>query len=144
MVAGCLSLFTVLTAGAEEIYKSVDAQGHVVYSDRPNSTGAQKTEITVQQADPGEAARLAKERLLLKAQDDQRKQQDLAESKAKAQQDARKKAECKNARDHYNNLKEARRLFTRGNDGNREYYTDAQLDAMRNEALRTMNAACGP
>jgi hypothetical protein len=34
-------------------------------------------------------------------------------------------------------------MYTSGADGSRDYYTDAQLDAMRAEALRTMNAACG-
>jgi hypothetical protein len=34
-------------------------------------------------------------------------------------------------------------MYTSGADGSRDYYTDAQLDAMRAEALWTMNAACG-
>ena len=143
-VAGCLLLLPVHIAFADGIYKSVDAQGHVIYSDRPNTAGARKTKITVQQADPDEAVRLAKERVLLRAEDDQRKKQELLDSKAKAQQDAKKKVQCKNARDHYNYLKDSRRLYTSGADGNRDYYTDAQMDAMRAEALRTMNVACAP
>ncbi len=138
-----LLLATATPSHAEEIYKSVDAQGHVVYSDRPNTEGARKTEVTVQQADPNEAARLAKERMLLKDEEDQRKKRELSDSKAKAQQDAKKKEQCRSAREHYNFLKDARRLFTPGSEGEREYYTDAQMDAMREEARRTMVAACG-
>ena len=141
---------TVLTAAsvlypalADEIYKSVDAQGHVVYSDRPNSAAAHKTAIAVQQADPNEAARLAKERMLLKAEDEQRKSNQAADSRLRAQQDALKKEQCKNARDRYNFLKSVNRLFTPGADGSREYYTDAQLDAKREEARRKMTTACG-
>jgi hypothetical protein len=140
------ALFAVpalLTAAADEIYKSVDAQGHVSYSDRPNTAGAQKTEVAVQQADANEAARLAKERMLLKAEDEQRRKQETVEGHAKEQQDATRKAQCKNAREHFNFLKSVNRLYTPGSDGNREYYTDAQLEAMRAEAKRTMNAACG-
>jgi hypothetical protein len=142
VMAGLLAS-TVFPARAEDIYKSVDAEGHVVYSDRPNSSAAQKAEVAVQQSDPKEAERLAKQRMLLKAEDDQRKKQELADNKTKAQQDANKKAQCQNARNHYNVLKESRRIFAPGADGSREYYTDAQADAMREEARRAMNAACG-
>jgi hypothetical protein len=128
---------------ADEIYKSVDAQGHVVFSDRPNTSGAQKTAVAVQQADAHEAARLAKQQMLLKAEDDQRKKQEMQDSHAKEQQDATRKAQCDKARERYNFLKSINRLYTPGADGNREYYTDTQLDAMREEAGRTMNAACG-
>lgn len=142
-MAGVMLLSGALLARAEEVYKSVDAQGHVVYSDRPNLAGAQKAQITVQEGDPNEASRLAKEQMLLKAEDDQRKKQELADSRAKEQQEAKKKAQCKSARDNYNFLKDVRRLVKPGGDGNREYYTDAQLDAMREGARRTMDTACG-
>lgn len=128
---------------ADQVYKSVDAQGHVIFSDRPIAAGAQKTDIAVQQADPKEAERLAKERLLLKADDDQRTQKAAAEAKAKAKQDNEKKRLCEQARIHYTDLKSVNRLYTATADGNREYYTDAQADAMRVEAKRAMDAACG-
>ncbi len=130
-------------AAADEIYKSVDAQGHVVYSDRPNNAAAKKTEVAVQQADPNEAARLAKERILLQADDDQRKRQELDASRAKAQQEAARKEQCKNARERYNFLQSVNRLFTQDANGNRAYYTDAQFDQIRADARRTMNTACG-
>jgi hypothetical protein len=133
----------LFTATADEIYKSVDAQGHVSYSDRPNTSEARKTDIAVQQADAKEAARLAKEQILLRAEDDQRKKQESQQTRAKAQQDATRKAQCNNAREHYNYLMSINRLYAPGADGNREYYTDAQLEGMRTEARRTMNAACG-
>jgi len=142
-LAGVLAAPALFPASADEIYRSVDAQGHVVYSDRPNNAAAKKTEVAVQQADPNEAARLAKERMLLKAEDDQRKKQEFDESRAKAQQEATRKEQCKNARDRYNFLKDVGRLFNQDANGNRAYYTDAQLDQMREDARRTMNTACG-
>jgi len=131
------------TAPADQVYKSVDAQGHVTYSDRP-SAGAQKTDIVVQQADPKEAQRLAKERMLLKAEDDQRTKKTADDEQAKAKQDSKKKQLCDNARRHYNDIKDANRIYAVTADGNREFYTDAQADAMRTEAKRAMDAACGP
>lgn len=131
-------------ARADQVYKSVDAQGHVTYSDRPASAAAQKTDVAVQQADPKEAERLAKEHLLLKAEDAQRTQKETADSKIKAQQDAEKKRRCESARNHYNDLKSSNRIYTTTADGNREYYTDAQADVMRDDAKRAMDTACGP
>ena len=140
--AGLLFSVVMHPAQAEQVYKSVDAQGHITYSDRPNSAGAQKTDIAVQQADPKEAARIAKEHLVLNAEDDQRKKQQLAADKAKAQQDKDKQARCQAAKDHYNSIKEGR-LYKRDADGNRQFMSDSEADAQRETARQVMNTACG-
>ena len=138
------SLLAFATVGyTDQVYKYVDAQGHVTYSDRPNTTGARKTDVAVQQADPNEAARLAKERQLLKAEDDQRKNKQANDDRAKVQQDRDKAARCQTARDHYNAIKENGRLFTRDADGNKVYYNDADADAKREAARQVMATACG-
>ena len=54
---------------AQEVYKSVDANGHVVYSDRGTTKSAPKTSVHVDQPDPAEVARFAHEQELLKADD---------------------------------------------------------------------------
>ena len=138
-----LGVFALFPVQADQVYRSVDAQGHVTYSDRPTAAGAQKTDITVQQANAQEAQRLAKEQMLLKAEDDQRTRKEAQENQLKAKQDGEKKRKCDYARNHYNSLKDAHRIFTSTADGNKEYYTDAQADAMRDEAKRAMDAACG-
>jgi len=142
MTAGLLFAAVIPTAQADQVYRSVDAQGHVTYSDRPNAAGAQKTEITVQQGDPKEAARLAKEGQVLGAEDEQRKKQQLAVDKNKAQQDKDKQARCQAAKDHYNSIKEGR-LYKRDPDGNRQFMTDSEADAQRETARQVMNTACG-
>jgi hypothetical protein len=137
------SLLLSSLALTDQVYKSVDSQGHVTYSDRPTGASAQKTDIVVQQADPEEAQRLAKDRMLLKAADDERTRKTAADEQAKAKQKRDKKQLCDNARAHYNDIKDANRIYAVTADGNREYYTDAQADAMRTEAKRAMDAACG-
>ena len=57
---------------ANEVYKSVDAEGHVVYSDRADTSTAQKSTVRVYQPDPTEVARIAKEQEILKAEQIQR------------------------------------------------------------------------
>jgi hypothetical protein len=131
------------TAPADQIYRSVDAQGHVTYSDRPNASGAQKADVSVQQADPGEAQRLAQERQLLKAEDDQRKKQQATDARAKAQQDHDKASRCRVARDNYNNLKDVARIYKLDSDGNRVFLSDAEAEAKRETARQVMTTACG-
>jgi Domain of unknown function (DUF4124) len=143
IVAGSLLALAGSAGHADQVYKSVDAQGHVTYSDRPNTVGARKTDVTVQQADPAEAARLAKEHQLLEAADDQRKKQQANEDRAKAQQDREKAARCQAARDHYNAVKDTGRLYQRDADGNKVYLNDADADAKREAARQVMTTACG-
>ena len=135
--------FCANPASADQVYKTVDAQGHVTYSDRPTAPSARKTEITVQQADPAEAARLAKENQVLKSEDDLRRKQQANDDKTKAQQDKAKQARCQVARDQYNSVKDARRLYQNDAEGNRVYYTDTEADAKREAARQVMTLACG-
>jgi hypothetical protein len=143
MTAGVLFVAVIYPAQADQVYKTVDAQGHVTYSDRPNAAGAQKTDVTVQQADPAEAARLAKERQLLNAEDDQRKKQQNAADKSKAQQEHDKQARCEAARDRYNSIKDVTRLFKTDADGNRVYSSDSEIEAQKETARQVMATACG-
>lgn len=131
---------SLLRAG--EIYKSVDAQGHVVYSDRADTAAAQKTSVAVEAADPKEAARIAKEQAILQAAETQRNRQKLVDDAKKAQQDQVKQAQCDRAREHYYSVKDARRIYDRDAGGNRVYLSDPDADAKREEARQAMAAAC--
>ncbi|TLZ38028.1 MAG: DUF4124 domain-containing protein, partial [Gammaproteobacteria bacterium] len=66
---------------AQEVYKSVDAQGHVVYSDRGATKTAPKTSLHVEPGNPAEAARIAKEQSELKAAELERSLQQAADDK---------------------------------------------------------------
>jgi hypothetical protein len=127
---------------AQEIYKSVDAEGHVVYSDRASSKNAPKTSVHVEQPDPAEAARLAREQQLLQAQDAQRTKQQAADDKSKAAAARKKDEACQSARSKYFRLRDARRISLPDADGNRVFYSDEQADALREEARRAMSTAC--
>jgi len=150
-IAACRAIFTVLLFVvrpgclllAQEVYKSTDTQGHVVYSDRASTSTAQKTVVHVDQPDPEAVARIAKEQQILNAQDAQRKKQQSADDKTKAQQDRDKQTRCDSARNHYFAIKDARRIVHVDADGNRVYDTDPQADTEREEARQAMSAACG-
>ena len=130
---------TVLAAGARaDIWKWVDAAGHVEYSDRwtpgavlvkgehttPNAPSTdQKAEATDKQV----TAQLNREQAQREVQRD--------EAAAHA-------AQCKQATDHYNQLIQARRIYT-GSDSDRQYLSDAQADQERVQAKMDMDSACG-
>ncbi len=128
---------------ADDIYKSVDAQGHVVYSDHPDSSTAQKAVVNVDRPDAREVARMGKEQEILKAEEIQRNRQKLIDDAKKAQLDHVRQVQCDAARNHFFALKDARRIYDRDADGNRVYLSDADADARREDARQAMTAACG-
>ncbi len=145
---GCLAALVALGSVreplyAQQVYKSVDADGHVVYSDRGSNKTAEPTAVRVEQPDPAEVARIAKEQAVLNADDQVRSKQQAAADKEKAAADRRKDQACQNAKNNYFRLRDTGRLYKRDSDGNRVYYSDSELDAMRDEAKRAMTASCG-
>jgi hypothetical protein len=127
----------------DEIYKTVDASGHVVYSDHPTSPAAQKLSVPVTQPDAAEAARLGKQRALEDAEFAQRSRQDAADASKQAAQAKQDEARCTAARTRYNFLMQVNRLYRVDADGNRAYYSDPEADAMRATSKQTMDQACG-
>lgn len=138
-----LILVSYVPLRAGEIYRYVDADGHVVYSDRAPTKAAPKTVVKVDQPNPSDVARLARESEIQKAEELQRNQKKAADEQRKAQQDHDQQVRCQTARDRYYSLKEARVLYDRDAEGNRVYLSDPDADARREEARGAMNAACG-
>jgi len=129
-------------AHAQQVYKSVDADGHIVFSDRGSVKDAPTTTIKVQQPDPKEAARIAKQQEMLKAEEQQRQRQDAIDERQKASDEQNKQQRCQAARTRYFQLKDSGRVFKRDADGNRIYYSDEEADKLREEARRNMAALC--
>jgi Domain of unknown function (DUF4124) len=131
-------------AGAQEIYRSVDAQGHVIYSDRGASKNAPKTSLQVNEGDAVEAARIAHEQQQLQAQDMLRTKQQASEDKVKAADDRKHEQACKNAQTTYYRMMDVRRVAQpqRDADGNRVFYSDDEADALRAQAKKAMESAC--
>jgi hypothetical protein len=126
----------------DEVYKTVDPSGHVVYSDHPTSSAAQKVDVQVTQPDAAEAARLAKQHALEDADFAQRSKQEAADASKQAAQAKQDEARCTAARSRYNFLMQVNRLYRVDADGNRAYYSDQEGDAMRATAKQTMDQAC--
>lgn len=128
---------------AQEVYRSLDATGHVVYSDRGANKSAPKTSLHVNEPDPAEVARLAHEQALLTADETARERQQALADKNRTNQQHKQQQVCDKARTEYYHMKESARLYKRDAEGNRVYYTDDDADALREQARRAMLAACG-
>jgi thymidylate kinase len=129
-----------------QIYKTVDAQGNVVFSDRSTSSGAAKTSVTVHEPSAQDLKQAAQARLSAQAAELQHLQETLASRSQQtqlAQQQQAKKSRCDSARSNYYSLRDAARIYQLDAQGNRVFLPDEAADAKRAEARRAMDTACG-
>ncbi len=128
---------------AQQVYRSVDADGHVVYSDRGATKSAPSTTLHVNEPDPAEVARLAHEQQLLDADAAARAREQALDDKNKAAQQHKKQQTCDKARKEYYQMRDSARLYQRDAEGNRVYYSDEEAETLREHARHTMTEACG-
>ena len=139
----------LLAAGqgaADEIYKSTDAEGRVVYSDRPPAGNAEV--VKIESAPRNEAAALTRANRELEniaALDQQRKREALAkaaEKKAAENAGKRQDQRCTLARNVYLGFTENSRIYRRNAAGERVYYSAAEIDAERIRSKQRMDEEC--
>lgn len=140
------SLALMNASAADDIYRTVDAQGHVTYSDHAVSAASRKMTVDVIPADPENAARLAKQRAVDNASDaDQEKaaKQDAAQQAQQQLATSAQKHRCDAARTHYAIFAGGGRIWKADENGQRVYYSDQEIDAERVRAKAAMDSACG-
>jgi hypothetical protein len=144
---GCpvLLMATALPALSDDVYRTVDPQGHVIYSDKPLSSASKRVSIDVIAANPQEAARLAKEQALVNA--DAAQQAKLAaqlasEQQKQASQDAARRRTCEAARARYAMFAAGGRIYRVDEQGNRAFYSDEEIEAQRIASKAAMDRLC--
>jgi hypothetical protein len=151
-----------VTAARADVYRSVDAQGHVQYSDTPTpgaelvrvqhggDTGFSSLNSTPAPANnggnaagtrtqPPPAQAPASNAISAQADIDKQNaqkavQQDLEQTRAD---------QCKKATDDYQASLAARRIYRTGANGEREYLTDDEAEQQRVQLRQAMSSACG-
>jgi Domain of unknown function (DUF4124) len=142
-----LLLFAALIAwsgmASAVVYKWVDAQGKVQYSDRPpDGVHAEVVELLVshsgstRSASTSTTAPTARNTSVPVAKDaDDKKavEQDVAQTRDK---------QCADAQDRYKKLIEGRRLYKTGPDGERQFMNSEEIDTERLNAKRDIDTIC--
>ncbi|HTW39137.1 MAG TPA: hypothetical protein VMD49_11265 [Steroidobacteraceae bacterium] len=144
LAAALLLATTALATGARaDIWKLVDADGHVQYSDRW-TPGA----VLIKGEHPTSSSAASDAASDTKATDEQITAQlnrEQAQRQVQRDEAAAHAEQCKQATDHYDQLIQARRIYTQsnGSNGDRQYLSDAQADQERVQAKMDMDNACG-
>jgi hypothetical protein len=143
-------LLAAAVAHAGEVYKTTDAQGRPVYTDKPPSLPAERLSVQSAPTDVVEvqkryesqmkqygAADKAEADAAKKAADARKAQEMTAEDRAKR---------CVEARQRYESYMNARRLYEPGAaEGERRYLDSVEIDAARASAKQAMDELCsGP
>ena len=134
------ALAAVVTAAHADVYKSVDAQGQVHYSDQW-SPGAELIKGDRSRALPGPAEAPAP------AANDHTLAPDPKTAAAKQVQSdmaALRAEQCKQLKDQYDKIIHARRIYQPGSDSSapKQYMSDAEADAERVKTRQAMDEAC--
>lgn len=147
---GILSLGALVLLGASalaqaDVYRWVDAQGEVHYTDRW-VPGSVLIKVDRSRATPEAAAsaRSAEQNRLAVTNDRINAQQAQSTDARAVQRDVQeaRTAQCKEAKERYEKSIQARRIFRTGKDGEREYLSDAEADEWRLKARSEMQEAC--
>jgi hypothetical protein len=131
----CCCLMLALPATASEIYRWVDDQGVVHYTDRPDRQGAER--LTVRVSAPSDTAPRVSAQPRAQGE---LMSESVAEQEAAAA--AAREANCQSASQRLQSLQAAPRLYREGAGGAREYLDDAEIELVLAEAAKLVEAWC--
>lgn len=140
----------VLAAGvqASEVYRTKDAKGQPVYTDKPMTLPAERLDVKTATTDTVEVQQRYEEQMKRYSESDKARADAAAKAaeagKAKELSAEDRAKRCQEARDRYQSYMNARRLYEPGaTEGERRYLDSAEIDAARENAKKTMDEFCG-
>lgn len=144
LLAACAGLLLFASAQADTVYRWVDAQGNVHYSQTPPpNTHAKAKAVDITPPPPDQTSVARTQDMEQAVNDRQQAQQALAE---KAQQDADKKAQqqkaCEAARQRVQRYDEVNRVAHKDKNGNVVYSSGDDLVKLRQQAQEQADKIC--
>ena len=134
-----LAFLAVTALHGAEVFRYVDEDGNVAYSDRPVGQNAESIVVTtnapivpLRPAAPAQPATAAPEETV-----ERQRREPTPEERA-----ADRAANCEIARERNESYAISRRLFRELPDGEREYLSDAQIDEARARAAADVEEWC--
>jgi hypothetical protein len=140
----CAGLMLIAAAQADNVYRWVDAQGHVHYSQTPpanSKTKAQTVDIT---PPPPDQTSLEQTQDMEQAVTDKQQAQQALATKAKqeADQKAQKQKACEAARQRVQRYDEVNRVARKDKDGKVVYSSGDDLVKLRQQAQEQADKIC--
>lgn len=137
-------LLSAAAAVSQEVYRFVDQDGTVHYTDRPPmSVPAERVGLTYQRTDP---AALAASQTAATDSDTPAAEEPQVQESAPAEPPPltreQKQERCQDARDRALRYATAHRLYRELEDGERAYLSDQELDTERQKAEAAAEEAC--
>lgn len=148
MLTVIIALALATGAQASEVYRTKDAKGQPVYTDKPVTLPAEKLDVRTATTDTVEVQQRYEEQMKRYSESDKAR----ADAAAKAAEAARatqlsaedRAKRCQQARDRYQSYMNAHQLYEPGaTEGERRYLDSAEIDAARERAKKTMEEFCG-
>ena len=138
----------LLLAGAAQggdVYVVTDAQGNRSYTDRPQTLPAERVDVHVSETNAADAARAAQQMERAAADDatygaQQAQAAQAAKAKELTAEDQAKR--CVEARQRYQSMLDAVRLYETDAGGERRYLSSEEIDAARTSARQAMDTFC--
>jgi hypothetical protein len=132
----------VAPAAMAQLYKSVDKDGRVIYTDQPPSTDAKVLNIPKSVTDAPSPSKS----YVAQDKENEKKKKDAADKAAKAGDPAKKaqedQARCAQARSAYQMYADGGRIFKNNEKGERVFLSDAEIESERARSRREMDEAC--
>jgi hypothetical protein len=147
LAIACFAALLCTTAPAAEVFMTRDAQGRPVYTDRPESLPAAKVNVATQQTDVVEAQARSQQETA-RTQQAEKATTEAARKSADTRQAAElsaadKAKRCQDARQRYQEVMNARRIYEPGSTPEERRYLDsAEIDATRADAKKVMDEFC--
>lgn len=149
MRTACVALLTVaaltgLAARADQVYRWVDAQGNVHYSQTPPPDAVTKAKLVDVVPPPPDITGVEQQQQLVKSMDaaNQAQQQAAAAAQQQAEQKAQKQQACEAARKRLQEYMQAHKVITNASSANPTYYTGDDLVKFRQQAQDDVNKLC--
>ena len=147
---GALLLAPPAAWAAGEMYRWVDAEGQVHYSDQPPPAGARDIKAirstgvdSIQSSDSDESAEPSYVEQNAAFEERQaKKAEERAEAEKEKQAEAERKKNCELAKGNYNTVTTGGRVMRVNAQGEREYLTDEEIQKETIEARKTMEEWC--
>lgn len=146
----CLALLTAvaltcLAARADQVYRWVDSQGNVHFSQTPPPDAVTKAKLVDVVPQPADSEGAQQQQQLVQSVDaaNQARQQAAAEAQQKTQAQVQKQQACDAARKHLQEYMDTHKVITNANSANPTYYTGDDLVKFRQQAQEQVDKLCG-